>query len=282
MTIIIRPLQSQEEFSEGEKLQKEIWGFADREITPLNEMVVMQHNGGLVFGAFEGARMVAFCYGMPAYKDKKVYHYSRMLGVLSRFQDQGLGYKMKMFQRNWVSQHQLDLIKWTFDPLQSRNGFFNIEKLGVIIREYAINIYGNSSSVFNAGLETDRFVVEWQINSKRVSNKLKKSGSEVSVASIIEKKKYDPLILTAINKDGYLEPQGVRLYSKAKKVCVELPDNINEMKNFDKELAVTWRFETRKVFTEMFKRGYVIIGFSTGVHKNRRRCYYLLKKRPKN
>src|SRR5438094_3230336 len=168
----IRKLATPEEYLEAENVQKVVWHFPDREIIPLNELVVMQKNGGHVFGAFDGKKMTSFCFGVPAYKEGTTYHYSRMLGVMPGFQDSGIGYTMKLKQRDYVLQQGIDLVVWTFDPLQSRNAYLNIEKLGCVIREYSVNIYPGSGSQFNAGMESDRFSPEWWIASRRVKDRI--------------------------------------------------------------------------------------------------------------
>src|SRR5215831_18032986 len=145
----IRPLSSHADYLAAEDLQRAVWHFPDREIIPLNELVVMQRNGGYVFGAFKGRSMAAFCFGVPGFRDGRPYHYSRMLGVRPGVQDRGIGVRMKREQRRHVLAQGLDLVKWTFDPLQSRNAFLNVVRLGAVVREYHVNLYGESGSRFN-------------------------------------------------------------------------------------------------------------------------------------
>src|SRR5688572_9449358 len=104
-----------------------------------------------------------------------------MTGVLPPYQNSGVGYRLKLAQRQLVLAQGLDLVRWTFDPLQSRNARFNIEKLGVVIDEYLVNVYGASGSRFNAGLETDRFVPKWWIKSKRVRDHLAGRAKSVPI-----------------------------------------------------------------------------------------------------
>ncbi len=274
----IRLLKTHEEYLEAEQIQRTVWGFADREIIPLNELVVAQKNGGFVFGAFEAGRMIAFCFGVAGYKDRKVYHYSRMLGVLPEFQDKGLGYEMKLYQRQLVLKQGVPLIRWTFDPLQSRNAFFNIEKLGAVIREYVVNIYGDiSSSRFNSGLETDRFVPEWLIRSRRVSDHLAGKIKPIAIEKVFEDKPWAPGIEARFN-DDLLEPCAVRVSVGAKKVYAEVPSDIDAIKSRDLELARRWRLELRKFFTAVFSRGYAVTRFASGVIGKHRRSAYLLER----
>lgn len=271
-----RLLKTHQEYLDAEQLQRTVWGFPDREIIPLNELIVAQKNGGHVFGAFDRGRMVAFCFGIPGFKDKKIYHYSRMLGVLPEYQDKGLGWLMKLYQRDLVLKQGLDLIRWTFDPLQSRNAFFNIEKLGAILRDYVVNIYGDiSGSTFNAGLETDRFVPEWPVKSKRVRAHIEGKVPPVP----IEQAMGLPSGLSArINSAGLLEPDAVRVSLKGKRVYAEIPSDLDAIKGRELALAQRWRFETRKFFTAAFEHGFVVTRYSSGLVGGFRRSVYILEK----
>lgn len=274
----IRLLRNHEEYRQAETFQRTVWNFADREIIPLNELVVTQRNGGFVFAAFDdGSRMTGFCFGMPGFANRRPYHYSRMLGVLPEVQDQGLGYRLKLFQRRLVLKQGLDLIKWTVDPLQSRNAHFNVEKLGVIIRDYAVNLYGESSSRFNQGLETDRFIPEWHIRSRRVRHRLRSRTSGIAASDVAAGHGFAPA-LDVVERDGQLAPDTVRLNVRDKKVSVEIPANIDQIKAINLALAREWRLETRKILTRLFERGYVVFGFASGEVEGRRRSFYLLEK----
>ena len=151
------------------RLQREIWGFDDLELLPLRLFVVASKIGGQVLGAFDGAKMVAFCVCIPGLKPGgKYYLHSHMLGVTPSYRNTGLGRKMKLEQRRYAIVAGVDLIEWTFDPLELKNAFFNIERLGAIVRRYVYNQYGTTSSHLHGGLPTDRLVPEWWIQSERV------------------------------------------------------------------------------------------------------------------
>ena len=168
-TITIHQLRAHEEFAEVVRLQQEIWGFQDVELLPLRLFVVADKIGGQVLGAFDGSRMVAFCLCIPGLKSGgKYYLHSHMLGVLPEYRNTGLGRRMKLTQRRYALEQGVDLIEWTFDPLEIRNAFFNIERLGAIVRRYVPNQYGTTTSHLHGGLPTDRLVAEWWIRSPRV------------------------------------------------------------------------------------------------------------------
>ena len=155
------------------RLQSEIWGFADIDLLPLRLFVVASKIGGQALGAFDGSKMAAFCLCIPGLKPGgKTYLHSHMLGVLPEYRNAGLGARLKLAQRDYALAVGLDLIEWTFDPLELKNAFFNIERLGAIARRYVYNQYGNTSSRLQGGLPTDRLVAEWWIRDERVVSRV--------------------------------------------------------------------------------------------------------------
>lgn len=155
--------------SDAVRLQREIWGFDEIDLLPLRLFVVATKIGGQVLGAFDRGKMVAFCLCIPGLKSGgKSYLHSHMLGVLPQYRNTGLGRTLKWKQREYALETGVDLIEWTFDPLEIKNAFLNIEKLGVIVRRYVYNQYGTTSSHLHGGLPTDRLVAEWWIRSPRV------------------------------------------------------------------------------------------------------------------
>jgi predicted GNAT superfamily acetyltransferase len=176
--IEIRQLQQNSEFVEAVKLQKTIWGFDEVDLLPVRLFVTASKIGGHSFGAYDGDRMVGFCIAIPGIKQgAKGYLHSHMLGVMKEYRDAGLGRRLKLAQRDDAIRHGIDLIEWTFDPLEIKNAFFNIERLGAIVRRFVLNQYGTTSSPLNAGLPTDRCTAEWWLESDRVTSLL--AGSEM-------------------------------------------------------------------------------------------------------
>jgi len=177
--IEIRQLTELEEFAAVVRLQREIWGFQDVELLPMRLFVVADKIGGQVLGAFDAGKMVAFCLCIPGLKSGgRHYFHSHMLGVLPPYRNTGLGRRLKLEQRNYALERGIDLIEWTFDPLELKNAFFNIERLGAIARRYVHNQYGRTSSHLHAGLPTDRLVAEWWIRSSRVESVVSNKPSE--------------------------------------------------------------------------------------------------------
>ena len=169
--IEIRQLHQLPEFEEVLRLQQAIWGFPDIELLPLRFLVVVSKVGGHVFGAYDGDMMVGFCFAIPGIKaGGHAYLHSHMLGVLPAYRDAHVGRSLKLKQREEALARGIQLIEWTFDPLELKNAFFNIERLGVIIRRYHENQYGITFSPLHGGLPTDRCYAEWWIASRRVES----------------------------------------------------------------------------------------------------------------
>jgi predicted GNAT superfamily acetyltransferase len=166
----IHQLTKHHEFEEVVRLQREIWGFDDVELLPFRLFVVADKIGGQVLGAFDAKKMVGFCLCIPGLKPGgKFYLHSHMLGVLSEYRNTGVGRQLKWKQRDYALDRDIDLIEWTFDPLEIKNAFFNIERLGATARRYTHNQYGTTSSHLHGGLPTDRLTAEWWIGSARVA-----------------------------------------------------------------------------------------------------------------
>lgn len=178
--IEIRQLFHIPEFDDVVRLQKVIWGFADLELLPLRFLIVAAKIGGHVFGAYDGGRMIGFCFALPGIKpDGMCYLHSHMLGVLPEYHNRGVGRRLKLAQRDEALARGIELMEWTFDPLELKNAFFNIERLGAIVRRYAVNQYGITASPLHGGLPTDRCIAEWWLAKARVQGKATQAGMPV-------------------------------------------------------------------------------------------------------
>lgn len=166
--VVLRHCRGLEEMRACVALQKEVWKFTDAELVPLRLFVVAQKVGGQVMGAFQGKDMVGFALSVPGIRSGHSYLHSHMLAVRSDHRNGGLGRRLKLLQREDAVARGIDLIEWTFDPLEIKNAYLNIEKLGAIVRRYNVNQYGITSSPLQGGLPSDRLIAEWWLRSKRV------------------------------------------------------------------------------------------------------------------
>jgi predicted GNAT superfamily acetyltransferase len=184
--ITIRELTEHADFAQAVELQKEIWGFNDLETLPVRLFVVAHKIGGQVFGAFDEDRMVGFLLALPGIRRGGLqYLHSQMLGILPEYRDHGVGRRMKLRQRDHAMSHGIQLIEWTFDPLEPRNAFFNLCRLGAIVRRHVENQYGRTTSSLHTGLPTDRFVAEWWLRTEHVDRVL--SGETAGAPPIVER-----------------------------------------------------------------------------------------------
>lgn len=172
-SVVIRKCQGLDELRSCVALQKEVWKFSDADLVPLRMFVVAEKIGGQVIGAFSGNEMAGFALSVPGARGGHSYLHSHMLAVRKQHQNAGLGRRIKLFQRDEALARGFELIEWTFDPLEIKNAYLNIEKLGAIARRYSVNQYGLSSSPLQGGLPTDRLVAEWWLKSRRVESLLK-------------------------------------------------------------------------------------------------------------
>jgi predicted GNAT superfamily acetyltransferase len=166
--IIVRRCRGIEEFEACVRLEREVWKSADIDVVPIPLFVVASNTGGQVLGAFEGNDLVGFTMAVAGWRDGKPLLHSHMTAVSSSYRDLGIGRQLKLFQRADALARGISLIEWTFDPLITKNAYFNFMRLGAIARSYVPNAYGITTSPLHAALPTDRLVAEWHLNSQHV------------------------------------------------------------------------------------------------------------------
>jgi len=168
-SVVIRKCSGTDEFRRCVALQQQVWNFTDAELVPLRMFVVADKVGGQVIGAFDGPDLIGFALSVPGHRNGHAYLHSHMAAVHERYRNSGVGRRLKLFQREEALSRDILLMEWTFDPLEIKNAYLNIEKLGAIVRRYTINQYGITTSPLQGGLPTDRLIAEWWLKSKRVT-----------------------------------------------------------------------------------------------------------------
>jgi predicted GNAT superfamily acetyltransferase len=246
--VTFRDLTRLEEFAEVVELERRIWGPGYDDVVPVPILAVSVLRGGVLIGAFDGSRMAGFVYSLPGIKHGKPTQWSHMLGVIDEFRNGGLGHRLKMLQRERVLAMGLDLIEWTYDPMQALNAHLNFAKLGVMVEEYEVNVYGTSQSPLHGTNPTDRFVAEWWI--RRAPEQHAPLLFDTAVA------------VNRIDRSGaWPACAGVVLDATAPALCVEIPTNFGQLLADAPEAALDWRLETRRIFTSYFARGYKAVDF---------------------
>ena len=171
LEIAVRSCSGLSEFATCIEIERNVWGSADVDIVPLPLFVVAAETGGQVLGAFAGDRMIGFTLAIAGAHGRKPFLHSHMTAVLRPYRNQSAGRKLKLFQRQEALGRGIDLIEWTFDPLEIKNAHFNF-RLGAIVRRFIPNMYGVTTSPLHGGLPTDRLVAEWRLRSPRVRRAL--------------------------------------------------------------------------------------------------------------
>lgn len=171
--VTIRKCEALDEMQACFALQKEVWKFSDAELVPVRIFVLANKIGGHVVGAFEGRELIGFAVAIPGARQGHSYLHSHMLAVRQPYRNGGLGRRIKLFQRDDALARGFELMEWTFDPLEIKNAYLNIEKLGAIARRYNVNQYGITTSPLQGGLPSDRLVAEWWMKSRRVETVLR-------------------------------------------------------------------------------------------------------------
>jgi predicted GNAT superfamily acetyltransferase len=184
---LVRSLTTLDEFQQCVEIQGAVWGYDDSDIVPRRMFLVAEKIGGQVIGAAPSAspeKLVGFAMALPAYRDSQVYLHSHMLAVLPDYRNAGLGRRLKLAQREDAIDRGIERMEWTYDPLEIKNSYLNIAKLGAISRRYEADFYGPSSSPLQGGLPTDRLYAEWWLRSPRVEAALR---SEPLLATVSER-----------------------------------------------------------------------------------------------
>ena len=269
MSIVIREIET-DEMRAVEDLQVEIWGVSEREVLPSLALTPLKEVGGVLLGAFDVNVMVGFVFGFPGFEAGQPTLHSDMLAVKTEYRSLGLGYRLKLAQREYALARGLNRITWTFDPLQSRNAHLNFSKLGVLSNRYCPDYYGTTSSFLHQ-TGTDRLWVTWLLGSERVTTRVEKK-QRPTVSTNLDNAQ------VLLEQDAYQEPVTAAEVPSASFAVIEIPSDINTVIVNDIQLARRWRNATREAFTNAIKLGYMVEEFYGLERRERETGVYLLKK----
>lgn len=241
-SITIRDLDGGEALAAAEDLQDTVWAFDPRGIVPAHVLHVAAHHGGIVLGAYHGSDLVGFCVGFLGRHEGAVCHVSHLLAVHPNWRGQGIGVALKRAQRDRAVGQGLDLMIWTFDPLQRRNAHLNLHVLGAQARRYHVNLYGPLNDSLNAGLPTDRLIAEWHLCRAPIRTETPPR--------------------TLLSLDLVLAPDALA----APAVSIAIPDDIVHLKAEDPETALRWRLAQRDAFGTALDAGFVVRDSVQGMH----------------
>jgi predicted GNAT superfamily acetyltransferase len=262
----VRLLDTPGEMAAVEALSLAIWPGSELDVVPGHLLLTVAHNGGTVAGAFDGDRLIGFVFGFLGLDERwsppKAKHCSHQLGVHPDYRSAGIGFALKAFQRQFVLDQDLDLVTWTVDPLLSRNAHLNIAKLGAVCNTYRRNIYGELRDGLNAGLPTDRFLVDWWVASEGVARRA--SGTGASPRGLAGLVSAGAVLINPPGPDGIaLPPSGAVLDESLTggPALVEIPVDFLALKAADRAAAAAWRLGTRAAFEALFAAGLAVTDF---------------------
>jgi predicted GNAT superfamily acetyltransferase len=276
----LRVLETPAEMAEIEDLQRLVWPGADIEIVPAHILLTFAHNGGLVLGAYEGERLIGLLAGFPGLyplpDGPQPKHCSHLLGVHPEYRSAGIGFALKQAQWQMLRQQGLSLATWTYDPLLSPNALLNIARLGAVCNTYLPNLYGEMRDGLNAGLESDRFQVDWWLNTRRVETRLghhpRPNLNLDHYAQANAQTLYHPLALP----EAGLQPPEAFTQPQAALILAEIPHDFTSLKRQAPSLARAWRFFSREIFTTCFEQGYLVTDFIFDRSSPTPRSFYVL------
>jgi predicted GNAT superfamily acetyltransferase len=288
--IEIRSIQTLDEYRAVERIQRVVWGHGDLDVVPDHLLITMQKNGGLVLGAFEvlpeegpgerpakrpgekKERLIGCALGFVGLSPGgQVKHCSHMVGVDPAYQNQNVGYRLKLAQREHVLAQGIDLITWTFDPLESRNARLNFHKLGATCNTYLRDLYGHMRDELNVGLSSDRFQVDWHIASAHVAGRLRGGRTGPSLSEL--RAEGVSLLNCPLPGDLPRPPQAV-LPLEGDRLLVQIPARFQAIKSADLALSRAWREHTRALFEAAFTAGYTVVDLPFEAGQS---CYLLQK-----
>lgn len=254
----VRDLISTDDYEQCVALQRETWGDDFRELVPPAVLKIVQIVGGLAAGAFDAdGRLVGFVFGLTGVRRGSLVHWSHMLAVREDLRDRGVGQQLKLYQRDRLRAMGIDAMYWTYDPLVARNAHLNLNRLGAVVEEYVPDMYGsNPMSGTDSVIGTDRFIVEWRLASAPGG----REPTDIEDAPVIAPG--SPAACAATLPDAPV-------------VRVEIPEDVQGLKQQDPATAAAWRAATRRAFLHYLGRGYVVEGL---VRTRGGRCFYVVRR----
>jgi len=274
----LRPIVKPEEMRSVEEVQRVAWGLVDEPPVPVPIQRAIQDNGGLLLGAFADIHLAGFALGFLGWDGTTLYHYSHMTAVRPEYQNHRLGFRLKAYQRDEVLRQGLGLIRWTFDPLQSKNAFLNVHRLGVRVDGYLVHYYGRMGSQVNRDVESDRLRVAWEIGTPRVEERLARpparpddDARRVAAAQ--------PVLESTVGETGLRVPTAVA-EPTAPTAQLEIPFDVGLVREHAPGTLRTWRHATRDAFQASLDAGYEVDDFVIVSREHERRSFYLLAKAP--
>jgi predicted GNAT superfamily acetyltransferase len=270
----IRELQTVDDLRLALQVEKVVWDLDDVDVMPLTTAVATRAAGAFWLGAFEGDQLVAIAYAFPSFHEGRIGFHSHLLAVRASHRGSGLGYRLKLAQREHALLLGVGEITWTFDPLRSLNAHLNFSRLGVVSDSYRVDFYGpqTSSPLHRTG--TDRLWVTWQLASPRVERRLRGADNRLEILDAL--KHLEPLV--RFNGDGVPVLGEMSAALARQRIAIEIPGDIDAVERRDMALAREWREVTRTAFTEALRAAFVVQEFCRSIRGQQGPGAYLLER----
>ncbi|MCJ7434609.1 MAG: hypothetical protein MUO77_14075 [Anaerolineales bacterium] len=276
---IIRLLETPEDMTAVEELQRVVWPGCETDVVPAHLLITSVRNGGFMFGAFADDQMVGFVFGFPGLEatpdGPRPKHCSHMMGIHPDHRDAGFGFALKRAQWQMVRHQGLDHVTWTYDPLLSRNANLNVARLGAVCSTYHRSEYGDMRDGLNVGLPSDRFQVDWWVNTPRVESRLGKRPRRALKLDDFVQADLHPLYMPLFGDLNLLRPPEHFSPLSDRLALAEIPSDLPALKEADFSLARDWRFFSREVFETAFQAGYIITDFIFDKSTDGPRSFYV-------
>lgn len=250
--LTIRPLDTPEELHACVALQEATWGPGFSEKVPFAVLWFTRRIGGILIGAFADGELVGYVFGVTGWRDRRPVHWSDMLAVRSDLRDRGIGMRLKQAQRAALLAEGVTLAQWTFEPLESRNAYVNLMRLGAVARTYERDVYGDSDSPLHGVIGTDRLIADWHLDSDRVARRL--GGARAASLDVSAM----PVVNDVEVVNGVPVCRAVDTGRTDEVITLLIPADIGRVRETDAHAARTWRECTRTALEAYLARGYAV------------------------
>jgi predicted GNAT superfamily acetyltransferase len=276
--VTIAPFRSLADYKACGDIQREVWHSQDIDIIPVPMLLAANRTGGLLLGAFNSlGDLIGFAFSMLGFSNGKLVHYAHMLAVRVAYRNFDVAYKLKLAQRKEILKRKISLVTSTFDPMQPLNAYFTLGKLGGCANTYEEDFYGETTSLVDRGLPTDRVLAHWDLENDGVVRRLESGPPHHDIRKELKSR----IVINSLVEvaPGIMNSSPVKLNCTADHFLFEVPYNLPEIKSRDLGIALEWQGKMRQVFRHYFKKDFAATDFWVAEQDGHLRAFYLLEKR---
>ncbi len=276
--VTIAPFHTLADYKSCEEIQREVWHSQDIDIIPVHLLLALNQSGGILLGAYNSlGDLIGFAFSTLGASNGELIHYSHMSAVRVAYRNFDVGFKLKLAQRKEVLKRKISVITSTFDPMQPLNAYFMLGKLGARADTYEEDFCGETTSLLDRGLPTDRLLAHWDLESNGVLHRLESGPLRHDLRKEMKQR-------TVINQlvevaPGMMNCSPLKMHCSADQFLFEVPYNLQEIKNRDLGIALEWQGKMRQVFRHYFKKDYATTDFWVAEQDGHLRAFYLLEKK---